>query len=96
MISIIYHFEAKARGDKDGLNDNVETLMSIVKKYKLGPEDQDIKKVQADFMVEFRSAVEKMTGNILRTEKRLVQVYAGEYILNAEKQILNQLTNILD
>ena len=85
MVSIIYHFEAKARGDKDGLNENIETLMAIVRKYKYAPNDQGLEQKRADFMVEFRTAVEKMTGNILKTDERLVEVYAGEFILNAEK-----------
>ena len=85
MVSIIYHFEAKARGDKDGLNENIETLMAIVRKYKYAPNDQGLEQKRADFIVEFRTAVEKMTGNILKTDERLVEVYAGEFILNAEK-----------
>ena len=96
MVSIIYHFEAKARGDKDGLNQNIETLMAIVRKFKYAPSVGSLEKKRADFIVEFRTAVEQMTGNVLRTEERLVEVYGGEYYLNGEKQFLNHLANILD
>ena len=96
MVSIIHHFEAKAKGDKDGLNQNIETLMAIVRKFKNAPNVGGLEKKRADFIVEFGKAVEQMTGNVLRTEERLVEVLGGQYILNGEKQVLNHLANILD
>ena len=78
MISIIYHFEAVDQGKTEGLSADVESLMSIVEKFKKRPaKEQSNVRIFYAYKDEFLAQLQKGRGGILETVGPILEHFGG-------------------